>query len=158
MDLTDAEIALWFHYEELAMHFNQLIIQYRLQLMGGVGAIGAIAAYLINAKAPLYAQRRLRLIVSMLLFFLVLAAGVLDFFYYHQLLEGAVEAILELEAKTQHINISTRIHERVKDWTTPVILSWYGAILLPLLTYVGWAAVDLYRHRNDAPAVVEDSE
>ena len=46
----DQVIALWFHYEKIAMHFNQLIIQYRLQLMGGAGAIGAVAAFLIQSR------------------------------------------------------------------------------------------------------------
>jgi hypothetical protein len=30
-------IDLWFHYEQVAMHFNELIMQYRLQLMGARG-------------------------------------------------------------------------------------------------------------------------
>jgi len=149
MDLSSAEVALWFHYQELAMHFNQLIIQYRLQLMGGVGAIGAVAAYLIGAKAPQHARRRLRLVVSALMLILVVAAALLDLLYYHQLLEGAVDAILELEAKTQHINMSTRIDERVKGWATPIIVIWYSAMVLPLLAYVVWSAVDAYRHRNE---------
>ena len=45
---TEEVIKLWFHYEQIAMHFNDLIIQYRLQLMGGAGAIGTFYFFLVR--------------------------------------------------------------------------------------------------------------
>src|SRR5205085_5711681 len=89
-------VALWWHYEELAMHFNGLIMQFRLQVIGGAGAIGTIAGYLINSgKVEDEKHReRLRAVVAGGLWVLILSAAMLDVFYYRQLLEGAVRAIV----------------------------------------------------------------
>ncbi len=95
MELTNEQIVdLWFHYEEIAMHFNELIIQYRLQLMGGAGAIGAISSYLIGSKVEDPQQHRwLRFLVSFMLLVLITAAAALDLFYYNRLLLASVEVI-----------------------------------------------------------------
>ena len=42
-------VAFWWHYEELAMHLNSLMIQFRVQVLGGAGAIGSLAGYLIDS-------------------------------------------------------------------------------------------------------------
>ena len=100
MDLEQA-ITLWFHYETVAMHFNELIIQYRLQLMAGIGAIGAIAGYLVGSKVAEESDRhKLRAFISAGLLIILVAAAYLDLFYYNELLRGAVDALLELSANT----------------------------------------------------------
>lgn len=144
----DEQIDLWFHYEEIAMHFNQLIIQYRLQLMGGVGAIGAVAGYLIAEKTGVANRPGLRLVVSSMLLMLVFAAAYLDIYYYNQLLVGAVDALLEFEQDNSSINMSTRIHEAVENWPYPVIHLWYGAIIVPLGGFVIWSLMNWLSHRQ----------
>ena len=148
MELTPAQVELWFHYEEIAMHFNGLIIQYRLQLMGGVGAIGAVASYLIASRTEEAMRPGLRLVVSATLLVLVCAAAYLDIFYYNQLLVGAVDALLEFEKNNPSINMSTRIHEAVEDWPWPVIHIWYGAIIVPLAVFVLWSFSDYFKSQK----------
>lgn len=148
MELTpDQQIELWFHYEEIAMHFNGLIIQYRLQLMGGLGAIGAVAGYLIAEKTEAVNRPGLRLVVSITLLALVSAAAYLDISYYNQLLVGAVDALLEFEKNNSSINMSTRIHEAAKGWPWPIIHIWYSAIIVPLAIFAIWSFKDWRRHR-----------
>src|SRR5205814_8813176 len=104
-------IALWWHYEELAMHFNGLIMQFRLQVLGGAGAIGTLAAYLINSGEIDDEKKRERLsaVVAGGLALLILSAALLDVFYYRQLLEGAVNAIVDFEQQHPEIQMSTEI-------------------------------------------------
>jgi len=107
-------VALWYHYEEIAMHFNSLIIQFRLQLIGGAGAIGTAGAYLIGSKVEDVQERRwLRSLVSSGLWSLIVTAALLDLFYYNRLLQGAVNALLDFERNHPEIQMSTQIEARV---------------------------------------------
>jgi hypothetical protein len=113
-ELSSSVIELWYHYEQVAMHFNELIMQYRLQLMGGLGTIGALSGYLIGGKVKDQQKRNwLRALVSTGLLMLLVAAASLDLFYYDQLLQGAVDALVELESKNPPINLSTLIEKKV---------------------------------------------
>lgn len=90
-------VELWFHYEEVAMHFNDLLMQYRLQLLGGAGAVGTVASYLIGGRVEDQLRRNwLRFLVSAGMLVLLAAAASLDVWYYDRLLRGAVKALLEL--------------------------------------------------------------
>lgn len=140
MDLTPEEIQLWFHYEEIAMHFNELIIQYRLQLMGGAGALGALASYFVNSKADdSESQHRLRALLSTGLFVLIAAAALLDIGYYNELLNGAVKAIIAYEKAHPEIRMSIEIADSVGYGGRPIIYLTYGLILLPLLVFMIWS-------------------
>ncbi|MCH8976900.1 MAG: hypothetical protein IH836_04665 [Proteobacteria bacterium] len=141
MEPTAEQIQLWYHYEQIAMHFNELIIQYRLQLMGGAGAIGALASYLIGLKDNNDIHRaRVRTAVSWILFVLLCAAAVLDLFYYNQLLQGAVDALLAYEESVPGINMSTMIENNVFKRGTWVIYLVYSLILVPLLIFAIWSS------------------
>lgn len=136
MELSPAQVIdLWFHYEEIAMHFNELTLQYRLQVMGGVGAIGAVAAFLTQGGEDEERRYFIRWVVAFVLFFLILAAAILDLFYYKRLLHGAVAAIIELEETHPPINMSTHIRAAVDGWGAVAIHIWYGAILLPVAAF-----------------------
>ncbi len=148
MELTTAQVDLWFHYEEIAMHFNELIIQYRLQLMGGTGAIGAVAAYLILGKEDVALRNRMLILISCLMLILLCAAAFLDLFYYNKLLDGAVVALLEFEKNHPEINMSTYIHAEVQDWAKLAIWLWYGAIIVPLGIFAVWSLIGYFYHRN----------
>ena len=134
-------IDLWFHYEQIAMHFNELIIQYRLQLMAGLGAIGALSGYLIGNKVDdVLMQLRLRAYVSTGLLFLFIAASYLDLFYYNELLRGAVKAILKLEAEHPDIlYLSTYVKDEFRDGATHHLYITYGLIAVPLFCFVFWS-------------------
>jgi len=133
-------IQLWFHYEEVAMHFNELIMQYRLQLMGGIGATGALSGYLIGGKVEDPERRRwLRALVSSILLLLFCAAATLDIFYYNELLQGAVDALIALEARYPSINMSTLIAKRVAcRGVIPIYVS-YALLFLGLAAFTFWS-------------------
>ncbi len=146
MELTADQIQLWFHYEEIAMHFNQLILQYRLQLMGGAGAIGALSTYLIGSNVTDVAQRNwLRLLVSAGLLVLIVAAATLDLLYYNELLRGAVDALIEYERLHPEINMSTLIEKRVTSLGITAIYVVYGIVIIPLSIFVVWSACVHFR-------------
>jgi hypothetical protein len=133
-------VALWWHYEELAMHFNGLIMQFRVQVLGGAGAIGVFAGYLINSH-QIKDERlrdRLRAMVALGLWVLILAAALLDVFYYRLLLEGAVTAIIELERKYPDIHISTEIESTVGVFKLTIVPV-YALLLGTLGTFVLWS-------------------
>lgn len=136
----DQAISLWFHYEEIAMHFNELIIQYRLQLMGGAGAIGAVASYLVGSKVESEIDRhKLRAFISTGLLLIFIAAACLDLFYYNELLSGSVDALIELESKYPELNMSTSIKARFPDGATSIIYATYLLVLVPLLGFTVWS-------------------
>ena len=101
---TDQAINLWWHYEEIAMHFNQLIIEYRLQLMGGAGAIGALASYFVGSHIQELEQKHaIRAYISLIILVLLFAAMLLDILYYDNLLQGAVDALVKFESEHPEI-------------------------------------------------------
>jgi len=121
------------------MHFNGLIMQFRLQVLGGAGAIGAVAGYLINSGTiDPKQQERLRAVVASGLWILILSAALLDVFYYRQLLEGAVNAIINLERQYPEIQISTEIQRTVGNGVG-VIWAFYGLPLAMLGAFAGWS-------------------
>jgi hypothetical protein len=133
-------VALWWHYEELAMHFNGLIMQFRVQVLGGAGAIGTLAGYLINSDkiSDEKLRDRLRMIVAAGLWVLIFVAAMLDLFYYRLLLEGAVKAIVDLEAQYPDIQISTVIEQTV-GWRKYMIFPAYLVLLFALGSFAVWA-------------------
>ncbi len=140
MEITQTDIALWFHYEEIAMHFNQLLMQYRLQLMGGFGAIGALSGYLIGSKVDDKDSRhQLRSLISLGLLILVCAGASLDVFYYNELLQGSVDALLQFEESHPGFNMSTLIESRFNNRGTTIIYVVYALVLVPLTSFTVWS-------------------
>jgi hypothetical protein len=143
MQLTSTEtIQLWYHYEQIAMHFNELIIQYRLQLMGGAGAIGALSTYFIGSHVrPARRRHMIRSWISTIILILFSSAAILDIFYYDKLLQGAIDVLLQFELKHPEINMSTHIESTFSDRGLWVIYTVYGSIigLLTIFTIWSWA-------------------
>jgi hypothetical protein len=139
-ELSSNVINLWYHYEQVAMHFNELIIQYRLHLMGGLGTIGALSGYLIGGKVDDPQMRNwLRALVSTGLLMLLVAAASLDLFYYDQLLQGAVDALVEFESKHPPIDLSTLIEKKVTYRGMIPIYFTYGLIFISLFGFTVWS-------------------
>lgn len=144
---SDSTVALWYHYEEIAMHFNQLIMQFRLQVIAGAGAIGTAASYLIGEKVkkPID-QDWLRATISSGLWVLILCAAILDLSYYNELLRGAVDALIDFEKAHPDIQMSTKIKARVGAGEYAVWWA-YGLLLGLLLLYIlGAWSVYVSRH------------
>jgi len=144
---TPGEVDLWFHYEEIAMHFNNLIMQYRLQLIGGAGVLGTVASYLIGGKVENVTQRHwLRFIVSSGLLVLITAAASIDVFYYDRLLRGAVDALLQFEKEHPSIQMSTQIEVVVGHGKCAIWFA-YGLMLLVLGVFTIWSGIQHKRTR-----------
>jgi len=156
MDNHDDIVTLWYHYEEIAMHFNSLIMQFRLQVMGGAGAIGAVSGYLIGGKVTDVKQQNwLRALVSSDLLLLILSAAILDIAYYNQLLRGAVDALLAFETQHPEIQLSTQIEAAVGNGKFAVWWA-YGLMLGTLGIFVVWAWTK-QRAERDLPETRQSS-
>ncbi len=89
-------LSLWEKYEDVAMHFNDLIMKVRVQALGAVAALSTLVGILAQDADKGVSWGFLTSIFFFLIIFW-LAIWVLDFEYYNRLLHGAVDAILKLE-------------------------------------------------------------
>jgi hypothetical protein len=106
----DDVFKLWSKYEDTAMHFNDLLIKLRVQVLGGVTLSGTLAATLLKEQN----SDSLRYVF---LSFLIswIAVWILDMCYYNRLLSGAVDGIIELEDKFPEFQLSTKIKKSVNE-------------------------------------------
>lgn len=98
---------VWKKYEEIAMHFNDLISRLRFQALAGVAGLSASIGLLADKLAG--DGKTPESIASWafgVLAILWVALFALDFFYYNRLLIGAVEEIQRLE---KHSRRSDRV-------------------------------------------------
>jgi len=142
--LTDEQrIQLWMKYEDTAMHFNDLIMRLRLQALSGIAVIFALASMATTFASGPITSEQMDMIFGTVIFliFAWVAIAILDLFYYHTLLLGAVDALLEIEEGTA-ITLSTRIEQRfgrrsgaaksgLKERAWPLLF--YVAGLIPLV-------------------------
>ena len=103
---------VWQKYEDIAMHFNDLILKVRIQALGGVAAIITVASFVFKAKGDIHWG----ILTAMFGFLLLLwiAIWILDFTYYNRLLLGAIDALLKIEqlSKTNNtINLLDMSHK-----------------------------------------------
>lgn len=125
MTVDSNVLQLWFHYESTAMHFNELLINYRTTVMGGTGILISVASFYQGRTEPhddqikqSIARGKLlwsRAWISLAITVLFICAVVIDLCYYNKLLEGAVQAILELENKHEDLTLSTTISCQFHD-------------------------------------------
>jgi len=142
-DITPTErFQLWAKYEDVAMHFNDLIMKWRLQAIGGLAALVTLAGSVIG-QVENHHQRYWGMILLATTFcFVWLGLAVLDLFYYRKLLRGAVDDLLVLESQI-HIKMSTRIEHfaRCGGEIGPWVFYLFGTI--PLIFILGYAIVQL---------------
>jgi hypothetical protein len=129
--------SLWEKYEDIAMHFNDLLMRLRSQSLAGIAAASTIITVLAKGEV---ADVKLDWLVAKDLFLALsivwVAIWCLDFLYYNRLLMGSVRAIKKLETQTKTgapftgINMSTLIEDefRYSFWSRwPA--RFYGVIL-----------------------------
>ncbi|SRR6266545_7931028 len=139
------EFTLWAKYEDIAKHFNDLIMKLRTQALGGLAGVIAISGLAINFSGKPSSNTEWQILFGTILFFTLawVALWVLDLGYYNKLLLGAVEAIREHEDSTHQegvnpsasnaIILSTRIsaaaprHQRF-------VIGFYVLVLIGLFT------------------------
>jgi hypothetical protein len=98
-DHDDYYLKVWKHYEDVAMHFNDLIIKLRTQSIGGLAGLAAILGIFLHTQGGDNESFNcgLAIVATICLMLLWIAVWILDMRYYNRLLEGSVNAILELE-------------------------------------------------------------
>ncbi|MCF6156540.1 MAG: hypothetical protein E3K36_15150 [Candidatus Brocadia sp.] len=110
---------VWDRYENIAKHFNDLLIKLRTQALGGVAAITSIGAILSKNGGESGFNWAIMAGVFFFLNVFWVAVWILDFKYYNQLLRGSVDALLDLEKLTQtkthvkELDLSTKIEDAV---------------------------------------------
>lgn len=111
---------LWEKYEDIAMHFNELLIKLRTQALAGVAAISTLVSLFAKFSTNIEAAWEISAAVFFGLCLFWIAIWLLDFLYYNRLLLGAVIAISSLEklsqkqTHTHHINLSTYVEMAVQ--------------------------------------------
>lgn len=134
---------VWKQYEKIAVHFNDLILRLRVQALGGVAAIAALAGLVLKEHpSGLIGWKVIAVAFAVLIVFWI-AVGLLDLLYYNPLLIGAVDAILEIESASQKeqfitsLNLSTKIKAAVEDRSC----RWRRSLLGPIIFYLLVAVV-----------------
>lgn len=132
---------LWDKYEEVAMHFNDLLIKLRIQALAGVAGITTLVSLFAKSSGDAAINWQIVALVFCGLTFFWIAIAVIDLLYYNRLLWGAVKSILELEKiskegvhYTDSISLSTNIRlteqNRFREWR------WVNIFAGPVLFYL----------------------
>lgn len=141
--ISERALALWIEQEKVAMHFNDLIMRWRLQAVGGMVALVTAAGWVISNTDTPGERYRGMFLLALTLLSAWIAVAQIDLWYYRNLLKGAVKSILALEAQVPGIELSQRIEkvaEKAGFWA-PI---WFYAIGgIPLLAILIWAASQL---------------
>lgn len=113
---------VWKEYENIAMHFNELIIQLRVRALAGVGVISALVGFMSKGNSTQDFSWGVFSAVMIFLLFAWVAIWFLDTHYYNRLLSGSIDAVLELEKKALvnvspdvNINMSHKIEASIKS-------------------------------------------
>ena len=150
---------LWAKYEDIAMHFNDLLIKLRVQALAGIAALSTIVG--IFAKTiDLKLSWEIAIAVIVILCLLWIAIWIIDFSYYNRLLVGAVVALMVLEeeskrkTKVYKIELSTMIERAVESRLGSVGIkrywrlsigrwAFYGIVMFALLLAI-WFCYQAY--------------
>lgn len=147
------EYVLWCKYEDVAMHFNDLIMRLRTQALGALTGVVAISGFAMNFTSKPSSATEWTILFGTFVFFTIawVALFVLDLGYYNKLLEGAVHAIVDHEGRTPaiaangltKINLSTIIknHSRCYKFTVVVF---YILVFIGLVGASGYAGTKAF--------------
>lgn len=151
---------LWSKYEDIAMHFNDLLMRLRTQSLAGIAAISTLVGLFTKDGAT---NIKMDWLAAMSIFiamaFFWIAIWCLDFKYYNKLLVGAVTAIKDLEERTgkspiNSISMSTTIEAvfrkpspepKPKVNSTAGVFWFYVIVLLVILAGAVFSGAMYYR-------------
>ena len=124
---------LWKEYENIAMHFNELIIQLRSRALGGIAVVTALVGFISKDDGSSNFKWELLSNSFILLLMFWMAIFILDYFYYNKLLSGSVDAIIELEKTTSNkISLNNKVKEKAKSPKYPIFF-FYGIVASTLI-------------------------
>ena len=104
---------LWAKYEDVAMHFNDLLIRLRTQALAGVAAVSTLVGIFTRtdpaSTASVHISWQIASDVFALLITFWVAIWIIDRCYYSRLLIGAVSALRAIERESREANPSLAI-------------------------------------------------
>ena len=106
----------WKTSEDVAMHFNGLLLGFRLKAIGGI-AVGAVVSIRFNF-GQLSDHIPIHWLLGGLAVIWILVWGA-DFCYYYRMLAGAVDELLRLERRLGNVHLSHLIERRVRGEGRP---------------------------------------
>src|SRR5262249_16191999 len=151
----------WKEYEDVAMHFNDLIIRLRSQSLGGVAVFATLATVVIKTDISVTLRWEVMTGAFALLTVFWIAVWVLDLGYYNRLLCGAVAALLAIEKDSsgqklvERIDLSTRIEKAVQSGHVPnnfCRILFYVLVCAALAVCLSISAYNLYTVPKTPPA------
>jgi hypothetical protein len=110
---------VWSKYEEIAMHFNDLIMRLRTQALGAVAALATIIGIFARRGTDQHTIWEIVSTAFAILSIFWIAIWTIDFWYYNRLLQGAVVSLLNIEKQSKerlrikYIDMSSTIEEGV---------------------------------------------
>jgi len=110
---------LWKEYENIAMHFNDLIMRLRTQALGAVAALATIIGIFARAGAETHTNWEMVAFAFSILLLFWIAVWCIDFLYYNRLLKGAVASLIRIESisasrkRARPIDLSTNVEKAV---------------------------------------------
>jgi len=145
-------LAIWSKYEDVAMHFNDLLMKWRLQAIGGLAALITLAGSVVGKIQNHDARYWGVILLATTFLFVWIGLATLDLFYYRKLLEGAVEELLSLESQI-HIKMSTTIERFAKAGGKHAPVFFYVLGAAPLIFILGYGIIKLNSQPSRADAV-----
>jgi hypothetical protein len=151
MELRE-RIELWDKYEQIAMHFNELLIRLRTQALGAVATIVTAAGFLVSRQSASVSDEPWWAVsaVSLLVLIAWCTLWMIDLFYYCKLLRGAVNSLLRIERESGGlIDLSTNIerlfrppdeNETRLNWPLWAFYGPIAAFLLAVTAFSIWKA------------------
>ena len=130
-DGTDIQ-SLWAKYEDIAMHFNDLLMRLRTQALAGIAAISTLAGIFARTNpSAVNSEWLIAAAIFSALALFWLAIFCLDVFYYNKLLAGAVIALKKLESEIQ-----TRQFTSIR-MSTEIISEFNNSSFIPDKSFIG---------------------
>ncbi|HEX3483589.1 MAG TPA: hypothetical protein VHT51_00925 [Micropepsaceae bacterium] len=135
--------SLWAKYEDIAMHFNDLLMRLRTQALAGIAAFSTLVGILTKENNGDFSTAWLVasfIFLALALFWI--AIWCLDLLYYNRMLMGAVAALLDLEKKSKSANVdgiamSTHIAQgfgtRIRYVSIGGVVAFYTIVLFAIL-------------------------
>lgn len=147
---ADRRFEVWSKSEEVAIHFNDLLMRWRLQAVGGLAALATLAGFVAGDADTPEARYIAVILLSAMLVSGWVGVAVLDLFYYRQLLNGAVSSLLRLERTLPGVKLSTEIDRCAKCGSERAPWVFYACGLLPLLGALVWGICSYTRCAKSA--------
>lgn len=159
-DDLEIRIRLWMKAEEVAMHFNALILNFRLKAVGAVTVGAGLFSILLTKESVSSPRLNYELFAGAMVFLSLVWIGILwiDIGYYSRLLRGAVWEAVRLEkASGGAIRLSLMIDKAVAGRSSAdegddederdnsVGRSRWAFYLLPLAAFLGAAGLAIYK-------------